>query len=96
MKTIKIKTTKEIVEEVEVEVELPLFVKDVYYYYAIFDENGYTRVSIDNYEKSISHFLLSAKYLFSNFPISKDEFIQAYNEAKEYIDSIDINEFMKI
>jgi hypothetical protein len=90
----KIKTKKEVIEEVEV--ELPIFVKDPYYYYAIFDENKYIRVSVDNYEKSISYFLLDSKYLISSQQISKEEFIQAYNEAKEYIYSIDIDEFVKI
>jgi hypothetical protein len=93
MKMIKIKTTKEIIEELEV--SLPLFVKDQYYYYAIFEENKYTRISIDNYEKSISYFLLSAKNFVYNQQISKDEFMQAYIEAKEYIDNINIDEFMK-
>jgi hypothetical protein len=97
MKTIKIKTTKEIIEEVEIEVELPLFVKDsyYYYYYAIFNENEYIRVAFDKYDKSISHFLFNSKNLISNQQISKEEFIQAYNKAKEYIDSININEFVK-
>jgi hypothetical protein len=93
MKTIKIKTTKEIIEEVEI--ELPIFVKDSYYYYAIFNENEFIRVTLDNYDKSISHFLLNAKFFANNQRISKEEFIQVYNEAKEHIDSININEFVK-
>jgi hypothetical protein len=91
MKTIKIKTTKEIVEEVEV--ELPLFVKDIGYYYALLGEEKFIRVGNDSYEKSIGYFLLSSKNFANNQQISKEEFIKAYNEAKDYIDSIDINYF---
>jgi hypothetical protein len=89
----KIKTKKEVIEEVEV--EFPLFVKDKYYYYALLEEDKFIRVGNDSYEKSISHFVLGSEDFANNTQISKDEFIQAYNEAKEYIESIDINYFCR-
>jgi hypothetical protein len=88
----KIKTKKEVIEEVEV--EFPLFVKDKYYYYALLEDEKFIRVGNDSYEKSISHFVLGSEDFANNQQISKDEFIQAYNEAKNYIDSININEFV--